>query len=213
MVPERTIERLSLYRRLLLNVRAEGHSIIVSRELAHLAHVTPAQVRRDIMQLGYSGTPNAGYVVADLVESIGDFLFGPVYQKAALVGVGNLGKAILTHFSGRWRRLSIRAVFDHDRSKIGQTFSGCRCYGMAALSETVREQGITLGVITVPGPSAQAVTDLLCNAGVAGVLNFAPVRVHAPGGVYVEHVDLTSTLEKVAFFARRGTVKAEASNG
>lgn len=203
MVSERTVERLSLYRRILLQLRTEGSKSILSHELAALARVNAPQVRRDVMQLGYSGIPNSGYDVGALLTAVNEFLDAPEYQKVALVGVGNLGQALLQHFSGRWRRLSIRAAFDKDPAKAGRILSGCPCFAMSELPRRVQEFGISLGIIAVPPDEAQTVADVLCFAGVLGLVNFAPVRLRVPDHVFVENVDLTSTLEKVAFFARR----------
>lgn len=209
MVSEKTVERLSLYRRVLIQVRGEGRESILSHELASLVHSKAAQVRRDVMQLGYSGIPNSGYNVRKLLESIGDFLDSPRVQGAALVGLGHLGYAILSHFSGRWRQLSIRAVFDTDPAKVNQVFEGCRCFSIERMQDVIREQNIDVGVITVPVDQAQKVAEQLCMAGAKGLLNFAPVRLRVPETVYVDNVDLTMSLEKVAYFARHQLVPAQ----
>ncbi len=203
MISEKTVERLSLYRRILCQLRAEGRESILSHELAALLHGKAAQVRRDFMQLGYSGVPNSGYNVRRLIESISDLLDSPRMQGAALVGLGHLGLAILSHFSGRWRQLAIRAAFDTDPAKVNRTHHGCRCYAMDDLAPVVREQNIDIGVIAVPAEQAQGVAEALCRAGISGILNFAPVRLRLPDTVYVDTVDLTMSLEKVAYFARQ----------
>lgn len=202
-ISERTIARLSLYRRLLNGLRAEGVQNVYSHQLAAMAGVTAAQVRRDMMSVGYAGSPTRGYDVHELIESIGHFLDAPQGQAAALVGVGNLGRAILAFFAGRRPHLSITAAFDKDPYKVNRVVLGCRCYAMSDLSRVVEEQGIRVGVLTVPAGDAQAVADQLVRAGVRGLLNFAPVRLHAGPGTYVEDIDMTTSLEKVAFFARQ----------
>jgi len=203
MVSQKIVERLSLYRRVLTQLRTEGETTIFSHQLAALVKCKAPQVRRDVMQLGYSGVPNTGYAIVQLLGSISDFLDAPRSQRAALVGVGHLGMAILAYFSGRWRRLSITAAFDNNPAKTGQVIRGCRCYPVADLGRVVQEQGLALGVITVPAPEAQSVADALCQAGVKGLLNFAPVRLQIPEGIYIEDVDLTTAFEKVAYFARQ----------
>jgi redox-sensing transcriptional repressor len=206
MISERNVERLSLYRRALLQMREDGVEVVSSQRLADAVHGKATQVRRDVMALGYSGIPNAGYVVRDLLASISDFMDGPQMQSAALVGVGNLGSALLAHFSGRWRQLGIKVAFDVDVTKVGRTFWDCPVYPVKRLAEGVQEFGAQLGIIATPPQAAQAAADGLCAGGVRGVLNFAPVRVRVPETVYLEHVDLATSLEKVAYFAR---VKAE----
>jgi redox-sensing transcriptional repressor len=201
---DKTIGRLSLYRRLLHGLQLDGISHTFSHQLASLAGGTAAQVRRDLMAIGYSGTTKRGYEVSELVESIGQFLDGQVGQAAALVGVGNLGRAILSYFAGRRPNLSIAAAFESDVSKIGRIIHGCRCYGLDDLATVVKSENIRVGVLTVPAASAQGVAELLAFAGVRGILNFAPVRLHLPKDVYVEDIDMTMSMEKVAFFARKG---------
>ena len=199
----KTVERLSLYRRLLLRLRDEGDTVVFSHQLCVPAGVTPAQVRRDIMQLGCSGVPHAGYQIKDLLGSIAEVLDAPQSQRAVLVGVGHLGLALLTHFSGRWRWLHIHAAFDVNPARYGSVVRGCNCYPLDQLSRVVREWRIDIGVITVPVEQAQTVATMLSDAGVTGLLNFAPTRLQVPNKVYVENVDLTTSFEKVAYFARR----------
>lgn len=204
MISDRTIGRLSLYRRLLRDLLADGEKSIFSHQLAAMAGGTAAQVRRDIMAIGYSGSPVHGYDVEQLLESIGQFLDASQTQNVALVGVGNLGRALLAYFVGRHPTLSIVAAFDVDPAKANRVIHGCRCHPLDDLMRLVKEHDIRLGVISVPAPEAQGVANLLCQAGVRGLLNFAPVRLWVPEHVYVENLDVTMSLEKVAFFARQG---------
>jgi redox-sensing transcriptional repressor len=202
-ISDRTIGRLSLYRRLLNNLLAEGTQNVYSHQLAALAGGTAAQVRRDMMAIGYTGSPKRGYDVRELIESIGSFLDTPRTQGAALVGIGNLGRAIMSYFAGRRPKLTIQAAFDNDPYKINRVILGCRCYAVAELSAVVRDGDLKVGIITVPASEAQNIADMLVRAGVRGILNFAPVRLRVPPGVYVEDIDMTMSLEKVAYFARR----------
>ena len=204
-ISERVVARLSQYRRLLNVLAAEGATHVVSRELARLAGRTAAQVRRDLMALGYAGSSARGYEVAGLLASIRAFLDQPGGQGVALVGVGNLGKALLTHFTGRRPNLVIAAAFDSDPSKANRTINQCRVWSMDRLKDVLKAKAIRVAIIAVPPEAAQPVADALADAGVRGILNFAPVRLRAPRGVYVEDLDMTVSLEKVAYFARRGT--------
>ena len=204
MISPLTIGRLSLYRRLLHVLQAEGARNIYSHQLATIAGCSAAQVRRDLMVVGYSGSATHGYEVAQLIESLRGFLDAPGGQGVALVGVGNLGKAILSYFAGRRPNLQIVAAFDNDPYKVNRVIHGCRCYAMEHLYEVAHAQGIRLAIITVPAQSAQGVADTLVQAGIRGILNFAPVRLRVPPHVYVEDIDMTVSLEKVAYFARQG---------
>ena len=208
-VPEKTIGRLSLYRRLLADATSKGVRTLYSHELARLAGVTAAQVRRDLMAVGYMGTPTRGYVVADLTGSISALLDAPVAQGIALVGVGNLGRAILAYFAGRHPSLSFVAAFDTDASKADRVIHGCRCYPMSEMAHVVEHEDIRTAVIAVPAEHAQDVADQLTAAGITSILNFAPTSLRVSAGVYVEHNDLTTLIERVAFFARARTKSKE----
>ena len=201
-VPDKTISRLCLYRRLLNVLQSEGTVNVFSHGLAAMAGYTAAQVRRDLMAVGYVGHPVRGYEVAGLLESLRDILDAPGGQGVALVGVGNLGKAILSYFAGRRPNLRIVAAFDSDPAKANHVIHGCRCYPMESVAEVIGGQKMEVAIITVPA-AAQGVADRLVAAGVLGILNFAPSRLRVPPNVYVQDIDMTMALEKVAYFARQ----------
>ncbi|MBN1808974.1 MAG: redox-sensing transcriptional repressor Rex [Planctomycetes bacterium] len=202
MTSEKTIARLSLYRRLLGQLADAGTASVYSHQLAKSARVTPAQVRRDVMAIGYHGSPSRGYMVAELIKSIDDFLDAPQGQRAALIGVGNLGRALVAYFSGRRPQLSLVAVFDRDPKLVGKNFHGCPCSPVEQFAPTRNSLDIAIAIIAVPASEAQAVADICVKAGIHGILNFAPVPLNVPATVYVDNIDLTVELEKVAFFAR-----------
>ena len=204
-VSTRTIGRLCIYRRLLSRLKDEGKTSVYSHELAALSGGSAALVRRDLMAIGYSGTPYHGYVIENLLSSMAAFLDDPQGQQVALVGMGNLGRALLAYFSGRRPHLAITAAFDIDPAKVNRVMHGCRCHAVARLVEVVREKGIQVGVICVPALQAQSIADQLVTGGVRAVLNFAPIRLHLPDGIYVEDLDMTTALEKAAYFARKKT--------
>lgn len=203
LASDRTIGRLSLYRRMLYNAKSEGRRYIYSHEIASLVGVTPAQVRRDLMSIGYSGSPNRGYDTNELLRSIEVFLYAPDGQNVVLAGVGNLGRAILAYFTGRRPRLQIVASFDSDPMKANRVILGCRCHPLSELAKVVKEQRVDVGILTVPASAAQDVAENLVAAGVTGIVNFAPVALRVPPNVYVEDIDLAMALEKVAFFSRQ----------
>lgn len=211
--PENTVGRLSLYRRILEDLRRDGKRSVYSHELAILAAGTAAQVRRDIMTIGHSGSPSRGYGVADLIESIEVFLDGPTGQSVVVVGAGNLGRAIMAYVGSRRRKLTIVAAFDADPAKTDRVVQGVRCYSIERLPDVVREQGVRVGVIAVPGGESQAVASMLVQAGIRGILNFAPVRLRVPPWVYVEDLDVTTSLEKVAYFARMSRKEKDGWHG
>jgi redox-sensing transcriptional repressor len=199
----KTVERLIVYRRILAPRGGDQSRHIYSHELAALARVSAVQVRRDLMEAGFSGSPSRGYEVDELLGRIDGILDAPNGMKAVLVGVGNIGRALLLFLAGRGLKIEIVAAFDSDSSKTGRVISGCRVYDTQSLFERVRDLGAYIGIIAVPGPQAQAVADALLEAGVTGILNFAPVPLSVRPGVYVEQVDIMRAMEKVAHFAKQ----------
>lgn len=208
-ISQKNIARLSLYRRLLSRLQTDGVKNIYSHDLARMAGGTAAQVRRDLMVVGTFGNPKRGYDVKELIDSIGAVLDAPAGEGVALAGVGNLGRAILAYFSGRRPRLSIVAAFDTDPSKANRVIHGCRVYASDDLASVISREGIRIAVLTVPAAQAQAVAEGLVAAGVRGILNFAPAPLRVPPEVFVEDIDMTMSLEKVAFFARQGQAEKE----
>jgi redox-sensing transcriptional repressor len=208
-VTHRTVGRLSLYRRILNEFAAEKEAHVYSHVLAHRAAVTAAQVRRDLMVVGYTGTPSRGYDVHKLRDHIDAFLFPVCEQRVALAGVGNIGRAVLNFFSGRRPKLSIVAAFEKNPDKYGRVIGGCPCYSIEQAGEVIREQGITIGIIAVPDEEAQYVARVFVAAGVAGLLNFARAPLHLPPDIYVEDIDLAASMDKVAYFARRSRKSVE----
>jgi redox-sensing transcriptional repressor len=202
-IPPKTIERLVIYRRELEELKANRLSHLYSHQLAELANNTSAQVRRDLMIIGCSGgNPRNGYNIEDLIENINDILEAKEGQKIALVGVGNLGKAILSYSSYRHSSLSIVAAFDTDKEIIGNSFSNCKCYHMDELKDKISELGIEIGIITAPGEYAQQIADSMVKAGIKGILNFAPASLNIPADVYLDRIDITMILDKIGYFTQ-----------
>jgi redox-sensing transcriptional repressor len=212
-ISEKTVGRLSLYRRMLTKLEPKP-DYVYSHDIAALSGVTSAQVRRDLMVVGQAGSPNRGYRTEALVRSIGEFLDDPRGQKVALVGAGHLGQAILAYSGGRRPKLAIVAAFDSDPEKANQSIHGCKCYPIEQLIEVVRREKIRVGIITVPADSAQKIADALIEGGVKGILSFAPVSLRVPPHVYVDDIDMIMALEKVSYFARKmGELQNAATTG
>ncbi len=201
-VSHKSIERLSAYRRLLQTARRTGLGSVYSHDLAEMSGGTAAQVRRDLMGIGCAGNPKTGYDVEELIECIGDFLDNPSVEPVALVGVGNLGRALLDFFSSHHPKLKTVAAFDIDPQKTGRVINGCRCYDIVDAKRVVADEKIQVAILAVPADVAQAVSEKLVDAGVAGFLNFAPERLRLPSRVVVENIDMTMALEKTVFLAR-----------
>ena len=200
-IPENTLERLFLYRRILDNYESEGKTSIYSHEMATLAGNNPSQIRRDLMSCGCSGATRAGYNVKALQQDLRSQLGYSDAKQTILVGIGNLGRAILSYFNFRQPRVHVVAAFDIMPDRVGRVISGTRCHDTKEMENIIKENQVTLGVITVPRTEAQAMADRLVAAGVTGILNFAPVTLKLPEHVYVENMDITMKIEKIAFYS------------
>jgi redox-sensing transcriptional repressor len=207
-VPFRTIGRLTHYWRTLRDLASEGKTYVYSHDLASKSRVTAAQVRRDLMVLGYSGTPAHGYDVRKLREHIEAFVFPADEQKAIIAGVGNIGRALLKFFLGRRPTLKIVASLEVNPEKFGRMIHGCPCYSIENAASVIREQGITVGIIAVPDKEAQYIANVFVDAGIRGILSFARTALNVPEGVYVEDIDLAMSMDRVAYFARQ-SLKSE----
>lgn len=202
-LPEKTIGRLSEYRRTLLNCLAKGKTHIYSHELANLHNITAVQVRRDIMLIGYSSTLKKGYDVKALIDEIGDIIDTELGLNAAIIGIGNLGRAITTYFNGKRTKLKIAATFDTDPEKSNRVISGVKCYPMSELNRVIKEQDISIGILTVPPEDAAAVTETLIMAGVKGILNYTSTPLNVSPNVHLEEYDMITSLEKIAYFVKQ----------
>jgi redox-sensing transcriptional repressor len=205
VTPERTVGRLTQYRRILNELVTEGIECIHSHQLALRAGATAAQVRRDLMVIGAAGSPKKGYRCISLLQNLAAFLDPPSGQKVALVGLGNLGLALLSYFRGRRPGLEIVAAFDTDPEKVNAVANDCPCHQMTELDAVIQKEQIRVAILAVPASAAQHVGDRLSLAGIRGIVNFAPTALHLPPTVFVENIDVTMSLEKVAFFASKKT--------
>jgi redox-sensing transcriptional repressor len=200
-ISDKTIGRLSQYRRMLLQLKQQGVKQMFSHQIGDATGLTAAQVRRDLMVIGFTGSPSKGYQVEDLYAKISNFLDGHDRQLAAIVGIGNLGRAIMGYFTGRKTSVDIVVAFDVDPSKVGRVIVGRRCHHIDELETVCRQQTISVGIITTPADDAQAVADKMVRGNVKGILNFAPTVLKLPKEIYLQNMDVSMVLETVAFFA------------
>ncbi len=202
-LPHKTVERLSQYRRALLLILSKEKTHVFSHEIAQMLHITPVQVRRDLMLIGYSGNLRRGYDIKELIELIGKIIDTDKGQKVVMIGIGNLGKAIISYFRGKRSKLSIIAAFDTNPDKIDRIYDGVPCYHIDKLGEIVKQESVSIGIITVPAEQAPAIAETLVLAGIKGILNYSPKPLNVSPYVYLEEYDMITSLEKVAFFAKK----------
>jgi redox-sensing transcriptional repressor len=202
-LPDKTIERLSQYRRILLACMNQGKLHIFSHELAALLHITPVQVRRDIMLIGHTGTLRRGYDVSELVKMISRIIDIDQGMKVIVMGVGLLGSAIINYFTGKRSKLSIVGAFDIDPGKVNRVYAGVPCYPADKLREIIKAEDIDIAILTVPPAEAISTTEKLVMAGIKGILNYTSTPVNVPQQVYLEEYDMITSLEKVAYFVKK----------
>ncbi len=197
-VPEATVERLSVYLRSIKKLKHER--ILPSQELADLVGTSDGQVRKDLAYFGEFGIPGQGYRVGILKEEISRILGVDRVWWIALVGMGNLGAALLAYSGFKRQGFEIRTAFDNDLSKIGKIWQGVKIEDVEKIPQVLAEEEIKMGIIATPAPAAQEVVNKLIEGGVRGILNFAPVRIVVPNGVKLKNVDLSIGLEALSYF-------------
>ncbi len=201
-IPEKTIERLSEYRRTLLASHKQGITHIFSHVLAGMHGITAVQVRRDLMLIGFSSDTKKGYDVKVLIDFISNILDSEQTMNIAVMGMGHLGQAISKYFNGKRLKLKITAAFDVDEAKIGTEINGIPVFHMDRFEEVVSEQEISIVIVSSPTKVAPDLVLPIINAGIKGVLNFTSTPLNFPQGIVVENYDITTLLEKVAYFVK-----------
>ncbi len=204
-VPKVTVQRLPLYLRCLESLPA-GQTRISSEELAAMARVNPAKVRKDLSFLGTFGVRGVGYDAEHLRFQIKMELGLEEDWHVVIVGVGNLGRA-LAHYNGfADRGFQIVGLFDADPDKIGKSVDRLTIEPLSRLGRVVKDQNALIGVVTTPAEAAQEVAEALAAAGVMSILNFAPTVIQPPDGVDVHRVDLSTELQVLSFYLHRRQV-------
>jgi len=203
-LPEKTIERLSEYRRTLFRCLDEGKTHIFSHELAGMQNITAVQVRRDIMFIGYASRGRKGYNIHELIRVMAGIIDPEEVINLAIVGFGNLGKAISSYLLNKRPMLKLVATFDIDPRKIGAGNLVVPCYSIDRLREVIDSLNISVALLTVPADAAQQMAKALVGSGIKGILNFTTYNISVPGDIYLEEYDMITSLEKVAYFVKLG---------
>jgi len=198
-IPDETIKRLPVYLRGAMRLSESGVRCVSSKQLAEQLGVMPWQIRKDLSYFGGFGTRGVGYDLQRLIDRIRGILRLKAVRKAALVGVGNLGSALLAFpgFGPYW--LEIAAAFDVDKKKIGKERNGIIIEDFARI-ETLRDRGVDLGIIAVPAEVAQEVADKMINVGIKAILNFAPRYISVPPRIKVITIDIALYLARLPYY-------------
>lgn len=198
-ISESTIHRLSLYFRTLSTMEKEHTKTVSSRELAKREKLTPAQVRKDLSFFGSFGTRGLGYPVRELKNRISEILGVDRQWRVALVGVGNIGSALVSYKEFARQGFQIVKVFDNDQRKIGSNHKGILVSDIKDVEKEVEDARVEIVIIAVPGSVAQTVVDSIVRAGVKAILNFAPVNLKVPDDVYLRNENMSMELEYLSF--------------
>jgi redox-sensing transcriptional repressor len=197
--PKAAIARLSLYLRQLEALERDGQSTVASRQLGRMLGLSDAQVRKDLAHFGQFGYPGVGYRVGELQGVLRSLLGVDRPWRAALVGVGNLGRALLGYQGFRDRGFHIVALFDRDPGLVGKRVGELEVLSIERMGKVVEEKNVELCVLAVPAEAAQQAANAAVAAGAVGILNFAPVALKLPQRVSVVSVDLGLQLEHLVF--------------
>jgi redox-sensing transcriptional repressor len=197
-----TLNRLSFYLRCLRHLQELGLKRVSSQEMAQRYHLSATQIRKDLAQFGEFGIRGVGYDVEALADHLNSLLGLDRKHAMVIVGLGNLGSALARYLGFNYGAFHVVAGVDIDPKKIGRKVGSFIVRPSSELKEVVRESGAEIGVLAVPAEAAQENYDALAEAGVKGVLNFAPVRVKRRPDVPLKNVDLRINLEELAFFLR-----------
>jgi redox-sensing transcriptional repressor len=202
-IPEATVLRLPVYQRILTELVRAGTRTVSSEQLAELARVNAAKVRKDLSLLGSFGTRGSGYDSEFLIAQIDRALGIDENWSVAIVGIGNLGRALTNSAGFASRGCQVTSLYDVDPTVVGEEIRGMKVRHMDEIARLRASECPDIGVITTPGWAAQGVADLLARAGVTSLLNFAPRVLHVPAHVQIRYVDLSIELQVLGFYRSR----------
>lgn len=202
VIPKATAKRLPLYYRYLQFLKESGKTRISSTELSEAVKIDSATIRRDFSYFGELGKRGYGYDINSLLDFFAKVLNEDILTNVALVGVGNLGSALLKYQFHQSNNIRISAAFDVRDDIVGRIMDGVPVYPMDELENQIQIQQIEIVILTIPAGFAQEIANRLIKAGVKGIMNFTPIRLTTPRDVQVQNVDLTNELQTLIYFLK-----------
>lgn len=202
VIPKATAKRLPLYYRYLQFLKESGKTRISSTELSEAVKIDSATIRRDFSYFGELGKRGYGYDINSLLDFFAKVLNEDILTNVALVGVGNLGSALLKYQFHQSNNIRISAAFDVRDDIVGRIMDGVPIYPMDELENQIQIQQIEIVILTIPAGFAQEIANRLIKAGVKGIMNFTPIRLTTPRDVQVQNVDLTNELQTLIYFLK-----------
>ena len=199
-IPDIIISRLPVYLRALRHMQAQGRSTTSSQELGAGVGISAAQIRKDLSQFGEFGKQGTGYDIAFLIDQLRGILKVERVWNVAIVGMGDMGHALARYQGFSDRGFRVRMVFDNDPVKIGEQVENFIVRDTKEILTALRNSGIRLAMLCVPAEAAQEVTDLLVEAGVRAILNYAPISLNVPAGVRVQYLDPSVGFQRMTYY-------------
>ena len=199
-IPDIIIGRLPVYLRALQRLADKGVLNTSSQELGEMIGISAAQIRKDISQFGEFGKQGTGYSIPFLVDRLRDILKVDRVWDVAIVGMGDMGHALARYNGFTNRGFHVVMVFDNDPTKIGQKVGEFEIFNTSLLTEKLKQQKIKIAVLTAPAAAAQEIADQLVKSGVKAILNYAPISINVPDGVYVQYIDPVTHLQRMTYY-------------
>ena len=199
-IPDIVIGRLPLYLRSLQRMAQAGRQVTSSQELGEHLGISAAQIRKDLSQFGEFGKQGTGYQIDYLVEQLRQILHVDREWIVAVVGAGDIGSAVARYKGFADRGFRVGMVFDSDPHKIGAHIGDFTVQDTAQMIEVIQQAGIRIAMLSVPADQAQSVAELLVEAGVKAILNYAPVSLNVPSDVHVQYIDPTTHLQRMTYY-------------
>jgi redox-sensing transcriptional repressor len=208
-IPEVVIDRLPIYSRALSLLDRQGQDVVSSQELGELLGVTPAQIRKDLSYFGRFGKQGRGYNVSRLLEELQEILGLTREWSMVLVGVGQLGRAIVAYGGFSPQGFRIVDAFDADPSIVGTKVDGLTVKPVDDLAASLRQRPADIGIVAVPAASAQGVIDRLVACNVKAILSYAPIAAQVPSGVRIKHIDPVLALQSMTYYVKSASTPAK----
>ncbi|MGD0765680.1 MAG: redox-sensing transcriptional repressor Rex [Dehalococcoidia bacterium] len=209
-IPEVVIDRLPVYARTLAALDSQGRQVVSSQELGAELGVTPAQIRKDLSYFGRFGKQGRGYNVRHLAGELRAILGLDQEWRMVLVGVGNLGRAILSYRGFAPEGFRIVAAFDSDPETVGKTFGGIKVQSIKNLGQSLKAKPAHIGIVAVTATAAQEVVETLVGCGVRGILNYAPVAPRVPAGIRVREIEPVLALQTMTYYLKGASPEIKA---
>ena len=199
-IPDIIVGRLPVYLRALQRMADNGLKTTSSQELGEHVGISAAQIRKDISQFGDFGKQGTGYSIAYLLDKLREILKVDRIWDVVLVGAGDMGHALANYQGFQNRGFRIVMIFDADKAKVGETIGDFTVEDAEKIAEKIKASGIKMAMLTVPASAAQNVADLLVQAGIRAILNYAPISLNVPGNVKVQYIDPSTHLQRMTYY-------------